>query len=261
MDRVVLDLHRVGERGDIGLVRGVVGDCRGTARSRRATPRSENPSATLAPASAALKLSRSRSSSSRSRYAIGPLHDGRFIGGALRPINARWCEFGKLDHVGGGERGALGGLVAEAAQAVLDVGRVADFAHLAVVDDVDADLGLFANDLGHGRAHARLQSAAVDEFAGLPGETAYRPGRRAVAGCRYGWSESARCCASSLATPDRQANPRFRESSTSKVAPGATANAGPRPAMRPARRRQASLYSPVALGYDLDLGLAERGRT
>ena len=34
----------------------------------------------------------------------------------------------------------------EAGQPVLDVGRVADLAHLAVADDVDADLDLLADD-------------------------------------------------------------------------------------------------------------------
>ena len=38
-------------------------------------------------------------------------------------------------------------IAVEAGQAVLDVGGVADLAHLAVADDVDADLDLPADDL------------------------------------------------------------------------------------------------------------------
>jgi len=56
---------------------------------------------------------------------------------------------------------------AEAVQAVLDVGRVARLAHLAVVHDRDADLHLLLDDLADGGADTRAQGSRIDRHAFL----------------------------------------------------------------------------------------------
>jgi hypothetical protein len=61
-------------------------------------------------------------------------------------------------------------LAAETAQAILDVGRVARLAQLAVVDDVDTRRDLLADDVGHRRLDARVQRRAVDGHALFLGE-------------------------------------------------------------------------------------------
>ena len=58
---------------------------------------------------------------------------------------------------------------AEAVEPVLDVGRVARLRHFAVVDQVDAGLGLLADHLCDRRAHARGQRRAIDRHAFLLG--------------------------------------------------------------------------------------------
>ena len=70
------------------------------------------------------------------------------------------------------------GSLAEAGQALADVGGVADLAHLAVVDDVDAGRDLLPDDLGDGvltRAWSRARPVA-SRWSRL---RACRPGRRA----------------------------------------------------------------------------------
>jgi hypothetical protein len=59
---------------------------------------------------------------------------------------------------------------AEPGQAVLHVGRVARLAELAVVDHVDAGLGLLPHHLRHTGADARGEGGAVDRHAFLPSE-------------------------------------------------------------------------------------------
>ncbi len=74
---------------------------------------------------------------------------------------------------------------AEAAQPVLDVGRVARLAHLAVVDHIDAGLRLLAHHLDEPptRRDWRAPRARPEH---LPrGRTSSVPGRPAAAGCRY----------------------------------------------------------------------------
>ncbi len=57
--------------------------------------------------------------------------------------------------------GLARGVAIEAGDAVLDVGRVADLAHLAVADDVDADLDLAAHDVGDRVADRARAAGAV----------------------------------------------------------------------------------------------------
>ncbi len=59
---------------------------------------------------------------------------------------------------------------AEPGQPVLDVGRVARLADLAVVDDRDAGVDLLADDLGHRRPDARAQGGAVHRDPLFPGK-------------------------------------------------------------------------------------------
>src|SRR2546425_6545069 len=79
-------------------------------------------------------------------------------------------QLGKLREVLVDERVAL---AAEAVQPVLDVGRVARLAHLAVVDDVEAALDLAPHDLVHRRADTRGQRYRVHRHALLARE--HRP--------------------------------------------------------------------------------------
>ena len=58
---------------------------------------------------------------------------------------------------------------AEAVEPVLDVGGVARLRHFAVVDEVDAGVGLLFDHLGHRRAHARGQRRGIDRHAFLLG--------------------------------------------------------------------------------------------
>ena len=58
---------------------------------------------------------------------------------------------------------------AESVQAVLDVGGVARLRQLAVIDQVDACVGLLADNLGHRHAHARGKGLWVDRYAFLLG--------------------------------------------------------------------------------------------
>ena len=51
--------------------------------------------------------------------------------------------------------------------AVSEVVQVAGLALLAVVDDVDARVNLLADNVGHGLAHARLQSRRIDRLSGV----------------------------------------------------------------------------------------------
>ena len=85
---------------------------------------------------------------------------------------------------------------AEAVEPVLDVGGVARLRQFAVVDEVDAGVGLLADHLGDGLAHA-LPPAPRDRPARLPPwRTSSGSGRPGAAGCRCAWSENVRCCAS-----------------------------------------------------------------
>ena len=73
-------------------------------------------------------------------------------------------EVGEADEILVDERVAG---AAEAGEAILDVGRVARLAHLAVVDDVHARLGLLADDLLDGGRDATRQRSRVDRHAFL----------------------------------------------------------------------------------------------
>ena len=59
---------------------------------------------------------------------------------------------------------------AKPAEAVLDIGRIARLRHLAVIDEVDAGMRLFPDDLRNRVADARLERRAVDRHAFLLGE-------------------------------------------------------------------------------------------
>src|SRR5262249_62205649 len=53
----------------------------------------------------------------------------------------------------------------EAGAPVLDVSRIARLRHLAVIDEIDARLGLFLDDLRDSRPYARIERRAVDRHA------------------------------------------------------------------------------------------------
>ena len=75
---------------------------------------------------------------------------------------------------------------AEALEPILDVGRIARLRHLAIIDQVDACIGLFFDDLGDGRLHPRRQGVRVDRDAFLLGvhhaDQVVRPGQAAGVG-------------------------------------------------------------------------------
>jgi hypothetical protein len=76
--------------------------------------------------------------------------------------NTRFASRGKVDQVLVDERIAL---TAESGEPVLDVGRVARLAHLAVVDDVHAGFRLLRDDLFDGEAHTRVERGGLDGHA------------------------------------------------------------------------------------------------
>ena len=59
-------------------------------------------------------------------------------------------------------RGAVG---LEAGETLVDIGDEARLAHLAVIDDVDAEFGLLADDIRHRLAHAGVECRIVDLLA------------------------------------------------------------------------------------------------
>ncbi len=67
----------------------------------------------------------------------------------------------------------------EAGDAVLDVGRVADLAHLAVTDEIDAGLNLAAHDLGDAVPNRARSRRGVRDGALLAGEQHVGDGLRA----------------------------------------------------------------------------------
>ncbi len=151
------------------------------------------PSAAFTCASAALRLSTSVARRLRIAHA-----DRRVAGRRLAPRAAGIAEhpLRELREVGEVlvDEGVAG--AAEAVEPVLDVGGVARLRQFAVVDEVDAGIGLLLDHLGDGRAHP-LRPARRDRPARLPPwRTSSGSGRPAAAGCRCAWSESVRCCAS-----------------------------------------------------------------
>ncbi len=64
----------------------------------------------------------------------------------------------------------------EPGQAARDVGSVADLAHLAVADQVDANLHLPAHHVGHGRGNDGVVASAVTRFFALAREQHLRHG-------------------------------------------------------------------------------------
>src|SRR5690348_6703704 len=89
--------------------------------------------------------------------------DWRVAGGRLAPRAARVAEYAarevrKADEILIDERVAA---AAEAAQPILDVGRIARLAHLAVVDDVDARFDLLRDHFGHRGRDATLERLRI----------------------------------------------------------------------------------------------------
>ena len=73
--------------------------------------------------------------------------------------------------VGGHVQVGLARAVAiEAGDSVLDVGGIADLAHLAVADDIDAAFHLPDDGVGRGPAHALVEGVRVHRLAVLPGQ-------------------------------------------------------------------------------------------
>ena len=69
-----------------------------------------------------------------------------------------------------GRRGARNVADLEAAEAVADIGRVADLAHLAVADEVDPGLHLAPDAIAHRLADHAVVSCPVDRLAAVLGE-------------------------------------------------------------------------------------------
>ena len=101
-----------------------------------------------------------------SRTLIGALQAGVLRRERPGSPNTRCASFGKVGEVLIDE-GVAG--AAEAVEPVLDVGGVARLRHFAVVDEVDAGIGLLPDHLGDRRAHARGQRRAIDRHAFLLG--------------------------------------------------------------------------------------------
>ena len=59
----------------------------------------------------------------------------------------------------------MGAVDLEAAEALVDIGDEARLAHLAVVDDIDTNIDLFADNVRHRFTHARIVLRIVDLFA------------------------------------------------------------------------------------------------
>jgi hypothetical protein len=91
------------------------------------------------------------------RSLLVPHADRRVAGGRLA-ARAAWIaehaffQAGEVGKILIHERIAR---AAESVEPVLDVGGIARLRQLAVIDQVDAGVGLFADDFGHRRAHAR----------------------------------------------------------------------------------------------------------
>src|SRR5262245_44672191 len=87
-------------------------------------------------------------------------------------------SLGKVRPIGAGRHRAL---AAEPGEAMADVGGVADLALLAVVDDVNAGLGLHPDDVGDGLAHAGFEGPGIGDRAGIQrfqqGRQVGRPGQ------------------------------------------------------------------------------------
>ena len=113
-----------------------------------------------------LRLSASARRPSVSRTPIGALQAGVLRREPPGSPNTRFGQLGETGQVLVDE-GIAG--AAEAGEPILDVGGIARLRHLAVVDEVDAGLGLLLHHLGDRRAHARRQRRAVDRHALLLG--------------------------------------------------------------------------------------------
>jgi hypothetical protein len=85
---------------------------------------------------------------------------------------------------------------AEARKAVLHIGRVARLRELAVVDQIDAGVGLLLDDLGDGRTNAHTQRGRIDRHALLLGVHHADQVVRARQAAGVGGKGSARCCGS-----------------------------------------------------------------
>ena len=78
----------------------------------------------------------------------------------------------------------------DARHAVVDVGDPARLAHLAVVDDVHADLRLLGDHVGDRALEVAVERVGVVLVVGLTRLEGGRQVSRASAGCRRGWSGS-----------------------------------------------------------------------
>jgi hypothetical protein len=77
----------------------------------------------------------------------------------------RGVEFGELPDLAGTRPWALIPVIAiglEPGKALVDVGNEARLAHFAVINDVDAKVGLFADDIRYRLAHAGVKCRIVD---------------------------------------------------------------------------------------------------
>ena len=138
------------------------GRCGRTARRRRASAALRKASFPLTAASAALRLPTSVVAASGSRTCTGALHAGVLRRERPGSPKTRLARLGKSRKVLVHE-GVAG--AAEAGKPILHVGGIARLRHLAVIDDVDAGIGLLSHHLGHRRAHPRRQGGALDRHS------------------------------------------------------------------------------------------------
>ena len=168
-DRLVLLAHRVGDREEIFLVGLVVGVALPVLDARRGDRRDEG----------------LRGASRRERglevldvrlnvlvtlvdHRAGAHHVQRAHGRARHRAREPLVELGKrADLARAAPRAPPAFRIGlEAGEALVDVGNEAGLAHLAVVHDVDAELGLLADDLGHRALDPQGQGIRVVGSAG-----------------------------------------------------------------------------------------------
>jgi hypothetical protein len=152
VDLVVLDLHRVGQREHVLLVRGVMPVLE-EDRDNAGRRGGQECVLDVGAVECVLQIGDVRAHSVET--SVGDRPDARRHGEVDAAHDAPHV-LGELGHIGGQPRHA--GLAAEAVEALLDVRRVSDLALLAIVDNADAGLDLTPHDGGHRRADLLVEA-------------------------------------------------------------------------------------------------------
>src|SRR6516164_7960882 len=130
------------------------------------------------------------------------VHDGHGRDTAGTPVLGGRAPFGELAQKTWKLNQVLArlarGVAGEPRQAARDVGRIADLAHLAIADDVDADLDLSAHDLRYRIGDNGVVPRAIAALIALAREQHVRHRLTAGKATDVGGQDAARACAHDL---------------------------------------------------------------